>query len=383
MSEPLINISQLRKPYWCEMEIAVLGKYHGDGESLVIHLYNDEWMIIDSFSSHKTAAPLYYLSLRGFKTEEDWGKVKYVICTHWHSDHISQLDEVVKKCKKATFLFMEASKDMVKLIVEDSKKYPAEAFADSNTMLFRCMQAANELDSLVEGKEFEAKFKHKYNPFNTRLFATSPSNEVIRELVAALFKQGEKVFESAEKNKMSIGVIIDNMFKTMLLAGDLERESNDRTINNQHCDRCLKTQADSKYGWCRAIGHCSPLMNVSKRFSYYKIPHHASVTGYCNSLYQSYINKHCVGVCTSFAKRHLPEEGMLAEYWNRHSNGLYYMKENEQEIEPNDETSYEGQDGVDCKPIEDKLGVVISRSIMCFPWRTMCYGHSGKYGENN
>ncbi len=94
------------------VEIAVLGK--GVGESVVIGLAADEWVVVDSFLSGapgergNSPAPLSYLRSRGVDVARH---VKAVVLTHVHSDHALGIHTVVAACRKATFYMPAAVSD--------------------------------------------------------------------------------------------------------------------------------------------------------------------------------------------------------------------------------------------------------------------------------
>ena len=82
------------------VEMVVFGP--GIGESIVIHLGNNEWIIIDSciFSGEDVPAPLLYLRHIGVDASS---AVKRVLATHWHDDHIRGLGAVLCECQQARF----------------------------------------------------------------------------------------------------------------------------------------------------------------------------------------------------------------------------------------------------------------------------------------
>ena len=90
----------IEQPQPDELEITTLGPGPSSGESVVIHLKGDEWIIIDSCKVGSRILPLEYLDGIGVKYKE---KVKMVICTHWHRDHIQGLSEILNECENAKF----------------------------------------------------------------------------------------------------------------------------------------------------------------------------------------------------------------------------------------------------------------------------------------
>src|SRR5688572_29738807 len=83
-----------------EFEITVLGTGGGYGESIVIHLGNGSWMIIDSCKSpfSPLALPIEYLRKLGVNTND---QVKIILSTHFDDDHIHGLSNVVQECASA------------------------------------------------------------------------------------------------------------------------------------------------------------------------------------------------------------------------------------------------------------------------------------------
>lgn len=79
-----------------ELEITVIGP--GYGESTVIHVGGGDWLLVDSLgrqsrrSQHRT---LEYLTLIGVDPAT---AVKWIVATHWHDDHIRDLEELVRAC---------------------------------------------------------------------------------------------------------------------------------------------------------------------------------------------------------------------------------------------------------------------------------------------
>jgi glyoxylase-like metal-dependent hydrolase (beta-lactamase superfamily II) len=83
-----------------ELEISIFGL--GYGESILIHLGRQEWMIVDSCIDHASKQPssLKYLHSIGVDPSES---VKLIVATHWHDDHIRGLATIVDTCKVAQY----------------------------------------------------------------------------------------------------------------------------------------------------------------------------------------------------------------------------------------------------------------------------------------
>ena len=86
------QIKQLHKPQADELEITTIGVGGFEGEAIVVHFGNGKWGIIDSCKSQSGEnLPLLYLDT----LEVPWSDVSVIICTHWHSDHINGLSEII------------------------------------------------------------------------------------------------------------------------------------------------------------------------------------------------------------------------------------------------------------------------------------------------
>lgn len=85
-----------------ELEVTVIGPGHG--ESVVVHLGQGEWIVVDSCidSSEPQAksAPLRYLEEIGVVPSV---AVKLVIVSHWDDDHVRGISELLKACPSAIF----------------------------------------------------------------------------------------------------------------------------------------------------------------------------------------------------------------------------------------------------------------------------------------
>jgi len=111
-----LGIIDLTPPSMTELEFSLLGGGKAYGECSVIHMGNNDWGIIDNCVNQKTrkSLSLEYLSSIGVPTTN----VKFILCTHWHRDHITNLTEVFKKCPNAKFYLSSALNcyEFIKLI---------------------------------------------------------------------------------------------------------------------------------------------------------------------------------------------------------------------------------------------------------------------------
>ena len=82
-----------------ELELTLLGP--GYGESVILHLGNGEWAIIDScLDSDGRPGALRYLDDIGVDPAEN---VVLIVASHWHDDHIRGLANLLQLCPRARF----------------------------------------------------------------------------------------------------------------------------------------------------------------------------------------------------------------------------------------------------------------------------------------
>jgi beta-lactamase superfamily II metal-dependent hydrolase len=74
----------------------------GYGECVVLHLTNDQWVVIDSCVDAGSAQPtaLRYLTSLGVDLTTH---VRLILATHYHDDHIAGIGELLEQCTAARF----------------------------------------------------------------------------------------------------------------------------------------------------------------------------------------------------------------------------------------------------------------------------------------
>lgn len=87
-----------------EFEVTLMGP--GTGESLVVHMGDNRWMIVDCFVDGESgeAAPLEYLR----RINVDLDRVEAIVVTHLHMDHYKAIWRVHEACQKARLILSSA-----------------------------------------------------------------------------------------------------------------------------------------------------------------------------------------------------------------------------------------------------------------------------------
>ena len=81
-----------------EFELTLLGP--GYGESIVMHIGEGAWVLVDSCGRADAPAALDYLETLGIDPAK---AVKLIVASHWHDDHICGIAHMARACSTATF----------------------------------------------------------------------------------------------------------------------------------------------------------------------------------------------------------------------------------------------------------------------------------------
>lgn len=92
-----------KAPAGDEIEVSIFGP--GFGECIVVHVGGGEWIIVDSCidsSARQDPRPVaeQYLRSLGVAMES---RVKLIVATHWHDDHVGGMARLVDVCRGARF----------------------------------------------------------------------------------------------------------------------------------------------------------------------------------------------------------------------------------------------------------------------------------------
>jgi phosphoribosyl 1,2-cyclic phosphodiesterase len=266
---------------------------------LVVHIGNNEWIIIDSCKQAglEKPVPIEYLESLGVNPSND---VKLFVITHWHSDHIRGSAEVAKQCSSATICFAESlMKEEFFTLVDLFSGLSHPVLFDKETC------ATKEMASIIKTiKQRCENSDFKYTPYllasadkriyrcgdinlTSEIWALSPSSETLVESlreIANLISPSEKselrrVIPKPTQNHNSI--VLQLKFSNnlnLLLGADLEETKNPLT------------------GWSCIVSSQNRPSGKSKIF---KIPHHGSFNGHSDDVWQNMIDNNAVGILTS------------------------------------------------------------------------------------
>lgn len=258
-----------------ELEIGVFGR--GFGECIVVGLGNNKFAIIDSFMNPDTgrSVALDYLECMGFDPKE---AINYIVISHWHSDHIKMISDVIDIANQA------------KIII-------SPVMSDSDFLQYMLEGIEQELDCTAEVKKLLDSLKHCGDRLiwannmkivcmsdNVQVIALSPQDKEWTENLKIFFSDSEIKTrrEYANNNLLSIVLLVkfdDN--NGVLLGSDLENVPN------------------VDLGWSGVLKNYY-FKNVKS--SVFKIPHHGSITGHNKDVWEKLLIQKPISILTVYNK---------------------------------------------------------------------------------
>jgi hypothetical protein len=290
------------------VEISIFGP--GIGECIVIHLTENEWMIVDSCLDRKARLPvaLQYLNDLGVNPATN---VKLFVVTHWHDDHISGASEVLAACQNARFVCSNAlgRKEFFKFVkLYTQRGFLKDTGVDEFDNIFQILKErlAAGKSTLSEPGWTVADKRLLYFPqggriAGTEVFALSPSDAEItlslKEIVDQLTPKPKTpkrraIAQGPNHVAVALWVTVGNVH--LLLGSDLENYKDDRL------------------GW-KAI-----LLSSARprgRAVVVKVPHHGSSNAYCKGMWQDMVSlDNPIALLTQYASgvKPLPSEADIA-----------------------------------------------------------------------
>lgn len=249
--------------------VSLIGTGGGYGESVVVQLGMNNWMVVDSCIDPvtKESLPLEYLKSLGVHIETE---VKLIVCSHWHNDHILGIDKLLEECKSATFAFAVASdkNKFLEFIGLDSRNDKLLSHTSSTDIMSKCLSIVNQRKIPVKTiLQDRVLYSRSDEGVDIRVTALSPSDAVISDFgteISELMRSyvpcsNRKIIVRSPNEKCVVLQVSVNEY-TAILGGDLE------------------TSTDNKRGWLCILDNCNCISK--NKASLYKIPHHGSENAY-------------------------------------------------------------------------------------------------------
>lgn len=248
------------------VEVSVFGP--GYGESVVVHLGNRKWLIIDSCIDRVDGSvpALDYLNNVGANPAED---VLLVVGSHAHDDHIAGISKIVSACKTAYFICSRALTErefaaIVSREIERGDLVRQRAYSEY-AKIFTTLQdrgrspiGTSYLKHAIEQRPLiDSDFGDP--ALHVKVISLSPSDEAINRAIRKLAhfmlrNGGDRAPRGINPNELSVALWIEVADKTILLGADLLR-------------------GPAGCGWRAVLATHNP---KDRRAGVHKIPHHGA-----------------------------------------------------------------------------------------------------------
>ena len=277
-----------------EFEVSLFGP--GVGESIVVHLGNEDWIVVDSCMDPSTGQPaaLGYLERLGVDVAV---AVKLIVVTHWHDDHIQGIATILERSPSARIAW--------------SSKYYDQSFFQAITAarnarldktgfdeVSRVLQVLDDrrpqyqrIESVGPNWAAEGTVLFRRDPDSNTLganvMALSPSDATqtlsMHELQGFLPQVGapQRRKVRVTPNQRSVVLSVEAGQRTALLGADLEDSRNPAV------------------GWT-AVVNCP--VRSSNRSEIFKVPHHGSKNADNQAVWSQLLTPDPVACLTPFSR---------------------------------------------------------------------------------
>lgn len=282
-----MDLKNYQTPQPDEFQLLLFGP--GYGESILIHIGSNKWIIIDScIFENGEPAPIKFLQDAGIDPST---AVTLIIATHWHDDHIRGMSKIVETCTSATFCCsMSLSKEeFINNVTKIESETPIVGGSGGReiTKILELLEFRSPPKRVISGtriKSFSASdFSHGKE---AEVWALSPSDkqiDIFLNKIAELCTDIDKTrfrISSEGKNDTSVVLWISIGDLKILLGADLEET------------------ADHETGWSVAIS--SEGRKTEDQANIFKIPHHGSITGHSDDVWNQMIQNDAISITTPF-----------------------------------------------------------------------------------
>ncbi|MEH3105492.1 MAG: MBL fold metallo-hydrolase [Sphingomonas phyllosphaerae] len=236
-----------------EIEVSIFSR--GYGESILVHLKNGRWIIIDSLETeHKAPVALQYLRAMELEPENC---VDALLLTHWHDDHVAGATALVSCLPKSiialsSFLQGDEFKTFLR-----TRGFPTSGSYGNGLkeLIGVCTLLKDRdrprkwcsADKLISADRINGSYKFE---------ALSPSEhdfEDFVESIAALGGEGTRI-PAPRRNDASVASVVEFPDEMLLFGADLEIGSSGK-------------------GW---VAVHELVWKGRRKASFFKIPHHGS-----------------------------------------------------------------------------------------------------------
>jgi beta-lactamase superfamily II metal-dependent hydrolase len=251
------------------IEVSIFGP--GKGESILVHLGKDEWVIVDSCINRRTnnIPALEYLDRIGVDASS---QVRLVVATHAHDDHFAGISKVLERCTSADFVCQTAMvKEQFLELVEMDRRLAPEVRASALSEYRRAFEIVRERTPRGGVPPLKLAIQERMlldDGDGAKVLALSPSDQAhvrsLQVLAGALSAaQSARKIRRIDPNELAIALWVEAGGKAILLGADL-------------------LKGPTGCGWDAVLGFFRP----PTKASVYKVAHHGSSNAHHDGIWE-------------------------------------------------------------------------------------------------
>ena len=217
-------LSENRPPNPEEIEVTLLGP--GYGESVVLHIGNGAWVIVDSCINHEgNPQALEYLESLGVDPAQ---AVDVIVATHWHDDHIRGMAQIVEVCGTAQFCCAAALRETE--FLQAVRALEGQHFSGSGSGVREIHRVFSRFEDGDTGPKFALANRRLYARGGCEIWTLSPHDQdfinFLRTINRLIPRAGEtkRRIPSTFPNNIAVVLWIRVENVVVLLGSDLEKD---------------------------------------------------------------------------------------------------------------------------------------------------------------
>ena len=313
-----------------ELEVSVIGP--GRGECVIVHLGDNEWCIVDSCIPRGQKQPVAVEYLAGFGNGA-LSRVRLIVATHWHDDHIRGLASMLRQIPGADFACSQAlNTDQFVTLVESAGAAiqggsGVDEFASIFQILLEKASAGRERNLVAPRFAIENRrllqLLGQGRSYPAVVTALSPSDGTVKlalnDIATLIPNAGDtqQRITNQAPNRTSVALWVETGTRQVLLGADLE-----------HSGR-------SREGWLAVL-------SAHKHFTsakVFKVAHHGSINADCPDVWTKMLVDDPIAVITPFSSgKTLPQGSDLkrmgtrttqlycTSFWTRKASGTRFAR---------------------------------------------------------
>jgi len=276
-------------PLLDEIEVSLFGP--GKGESVVIHLGDGRWMVVDSCTDQRAGSipPLDYLLALGVNVAT---QVDLVVATHAHNDHFAGISKIYEASRQAKFVLPAAA------TTEEFAAFVALDETLQGTLRQSAYSEYRAVMDVADSRQSASKGLRqlKFAVQDRMLLSRAPTATCPAITVRAL-SPSDEAFNRAQTSHAARSYEVDAPRRVLdidpnLLAVALWIECGERAI----LLGADLLNGPAGCGWGAVLGSFSP----ARTASLFKVPHHGSPTSHHDRVWATLLGEDPVAVVTPY-----------------------------------------------------------------------------------